>query len=82
MMAALGRMGRADAAPLMAEIALGDGADALRWQALRECLALDTLTGFATLSNIAGNAADALSRPAKGLRSQIVSAYPQLAEVA
>ena len=81
MMAALGRMGRADAAPLFAEIASGEGAEALRWQALRECLALDTLTGFTTLTIIAGNAADALSGPAEGLRSQLVSAYPQLAGI-
>lgn len=82
MMAALGRMGRTDAAPLMAEIAAGDGTEALRWQALRECLALDTLTGFTTLTVIAGHAPDALSAPAEGLRRQLVSAYPQLAKVA
>lgn len=81
MMAALGRMGRTDAAPLMAEIAAGDGAGALRWQALRECLALDTLTGFTTLTAMADNAADALSGPAEGLRGQLVSTYPQLAEI-
>ena len=82
MMAALGRMGRTDAAPIMAEIARGDGAEALRWQALRECLALDTLVGFTALSNIASNPADALSAPAEGLRGQLVSAYPQLAGLA
>lgn len=81
MMAALGRMGRADAAPLIAEIAAGDGTEALRWQALRECLALDTLTGFTVLTSVAGNRADALSGPAQGLRSQLVSAYPQLAGI-
>lgn len=82
MMAALGRMGRTDAAPLMAEIAAGEGAEALRWQALRECLVLDTLTGFTTLASIAGNAVDALSGPAEELRSQLVGAYPQLAGIA
>lgn len=81
MMAALGRMGRADAAPLFAEIASGEGAEALRWQALRECLALDTLTGFTTLTTIAGNAVDTLSGAAEGLRAQLVSAYPQLAGI-
>ncbi|MET0588576.1 MAG: hypothetical protein ABWZ75_08640 [Novosphingobium sp.] len=81
MMAALGRMGRTDAAPIFAEIAAGEGAEALRWQALRECLALDTLTGFTTLTTIARNDSDALSGPAEGLRSQLVRAYPQLAGI-
>jgi hypothetical protein len=82
MMAALGRMGRADAAPLMAQVATGNGAEALRWQALRECLALDTLTGFTALTTIAGSPADALSGPGQALRSQLVSAYPQFAGIA
>lgn len=80
-MAALGRMGRMDAAPLIAEIAAGDAAEALRWQALRECLALNTLTGFTALTTIAGNATDALSGPAEGLRGQLVRAWPQLAGI-
>lgn len=78
MLALLGRMGRADAAPLAAEIARETGSAALRWQALRETLALDTLTGFRTLAAIAGDPADELHAPARGLRDQLVAAHPQL----
>ena len=62
MLSLLGRMGRADGAPLMAEIALEAGNDSLRWQALRECLGLDTLTGFRTLSALALRGDDPLQR--------------------
>lgn len=82
MLALLGRMGRTDAAPLAAGIARGEGGDALRWQALRECIALDTLTGVRALLAVAARAADSLSVPAQALRAQLVSAYPQLADVA
>jgi hypothetical protein len=81
MLALLGRMGRTDAAPLMAGMALGEGSAALRWQALRESLAIDTQTGFAALAAIAGNPEDALSGPAGALRAQLVEAYPQLQEL-
>ncbi len=63
-LALLGRMGRTDAAPLMAEIAR-EGSDHLRWQALRECIALDTATGFAALKAIAADPADSLGAPAR-----------------
>ncbi len=81
MLALLGRMGRSDAAPLMAELAQGEGSTALRWQALRECLALDTLAGFAALAAIAVTPEDALAGPAGALRAQLVEAHPQLQEV-
>jgi hypothetical protein len=81
MMALLGRMERADAAPLLARIARGDGSEALRWQALRECLALDTATGFAALCDVAGRGGDPLGTAASALRAQLVAAYPQLAEI-
>ena len=82
MMALLGRMGRADAAPALARIAQGGDSEALRWQALRECLALDSGEGFAALSAIAGAADDPLAAPAAQLRAQLLAAHPQLAEVA
>ena len=82
MLALLGRMQRKDAAPLMAGLAQGDASAALRWQALRECLALDTQTGFAALSAIAAAAGDALAVPAGVLRAQLVEAHPQLQELA
>ena len=81
MLSLLGRMGRADSAPIMAAIALEQGGDSLRWQALRECLGLDTLTGFRTLSALAQRADDPLAGAADTLRTQLVQAHPQLAEI-
>lgn len=82
MLALLGRMGRADAAPLAATIATAPGSTALRWQALRECLALDTAAGFAALTAVARCAEDELAPAAGALRSQLIEAHPQLAEIA
>ncbi|MEO7383360.1 MAG: hypothetical protein ABIU18_00335, partial [Novosphingobium sp.] len=80
--AVLGRMGRSDAAPLLAEIARDENhGNSLRWQALRECLALDTRTGFWTLTAIARAGSDSLAVPAGALRAQLLETYPQLAEV-
>ncbi len=81
MMALLGRMERADAAPLMAEVAREQGSPALRWQALRECLGLDTRAGFAALCEIARAPADPLAVPAGALRSQLVETWPELARI-
>lgn len=78
MMALLGRMKRADAAPRFAEIATGEGSEALRWQALREGLALDTATGFTALCRVAADPHDALAEPAGALRAQLVEAHPAL----
>ncbi len=77
-LALLGRMGRKDAAPLIAALAQSDASAALRWQALRECLALDTATGFAALGAVAAAAGDALAGPAGALRAQLLEAHPQL----
>ena len=78
-MALLGRMGRSDAAPALAMQAR-TGSDHLRWQALRECLALDTGTGFAELLRIAQAHEDPLAAPAQALHAQLIEAYPQLKE--
>ena len=77
----LGRMGRSDAVPLLASMAEESGTPHLRWQALRECLALDSGAGFAALSTIARRSADPLAVPAGALRAQLLETYPQLAEV-
>ncbi|MDE2411320.1 MAG: hypothetical protein KGM18_06030 [Sphingomonadales bacterium] len=77
--ALLGRMGREDAAPLLAAMAEERGNPSLRWQVLRECLALDTATGFATLCRIAGDGNDPLAAHAGALRDQLIETYPQLA---
>ncbi len=82
MMALLGRMGRTDAAPAMAAIACEEGSTALRWQALRECLSLDTATGFSALGEVARRADDELAAAAGALRSQLIESYPQLKEIA
>lgn len=78
MLALLGRMGRVEAAAEMAALACEPGDDSLRWQALRECLALDTAEGFRTLGAVARAAADPLAGPAGALRAQLVEAHPQL----
>ena len=82
MMALLGRMGRPDAAPVMAAIAREPGGMAVRWQALRECLSLDTAAGFAALCEVARGEEDELAPAAGALRSQLIESYPQLKEFA
>jgi len=78
----LGRMGRADAAPVLASIAQEDCAADLRWQALREGLGLDTAGGFAALARVAAQAEDALAGPAAALKAQLLAGYPALEELA
>ncbi|RZK02722.1 MAG: hypothetical protein EOO76_05805 [Novosphingobium sp.] len=77
-MALLGRMGRADAAPHFAALARAEGSTALRWQALRECLALDTAAGFQALTAVATSPGDPLAAVAGTLRAQLIETYPQL----
>ncbi|HVR91382.1 MAG TPA: hypothetical protein VHG29_09855 [Novosphingobium sp.] len=79
--ALLGRMGRADAAPLLGAMAQENGSPALRWQALRECLGLDTREGFLTLGTIARSPHDPLAVPAGALRAQLIEQHPQLAGI-
>jgi len=82
MLALLGRMQRGEAAATMAAIAREPGDGSLRWQALRECLALDAETGFAALCDIAGAADDPLAVPAGSLRAQLIDTHPELAALA
>jgi len=78
----LGRMRRADAAPELAGLALEAGrGDSLRWQALRECLGLDTAAGFRALTTLARCSEDPLALAAGALRAQLLEQYPVLAEV-
>jgi hypothetical protein len=79
--ALLGRMERTDAAPLLAAMAEEEGGQSLRWQSLRECLALDTALGFGVLCRIARRTDDPLSGPAGKLCTQLLETYPQLAGV-
>jgi hypothetical protein len=78
MLAALGRMKRREAAPTMAAMARERGPEGLRWQALREALALDTAEGFRALSVLARAPDDPLAMPAGALRAQLVEAHPEL----
>ncbi|MCB2051731.1 MAG: hypothetical protein KDE63_09905 [Novosphingobium sp.] len=79
-LALLGRMKRIEAAPAVAALALrNDQPDHLRWQALREALALDTRDGFVALSTVARDSADSLAEPAGALRAQLLETYPVLA---
>jgi hypothetical protein len=77
--ALLGRMGRKDAAPMFAAMSEEEAAVSLRWQVLRECLALDSGIGFAALSRLAAKPDDPLAGSAGALRAQLLEAYPQLA---
>ncbi|HSG57146.1 MAG TPA: hypothetical protein VLA45_16975 [Paracoccaceae bacterium] len=76
--ALLGRMERTEAAPILAGMALAEGDLSLRWQCLRECLALDTSAGFAALSQIAHRPDDLLSHDAAALRARLVEDHPAL----
>lgn len=73
-------MERSDAAPLVCELTR-EGSDHFRWQALRECLALDTSQGFSALGRIAGDPADPLATHAASLRSSLIETYPQLTQL-
>ena len=80
--ALLGAMGRADAVPSLAEIAQDARHGAmLRWQALRQCLALDTLAGFRALAALACCPDDALAPAAGALRAQLIEQHPVLAGI-
>ena len=81
MISLLGRMGRADATPLLASMALGGDSPGLRWQAVRECLGLDTATGYTALAKLAVRADDPLAAPAGALRAQLLESWPQLAQL-
>lgn len=81
MIALLGRMERTEAAPYMARIALAESDASLRWQALRECIALDSAEGFRALCKVARQGDDPLSAHAGALRAQLLETYPELAQL-
>jgi hypothetical protein len=81
MVALLGRMERAEAAPVMAGMVRTESDESLRWQCLRECLALDSEAGFATLSAIAASEIDPLADPARALRTQLIEDHPQFLQM-
>jgi hypothetical protein len=79
--ALLGRMRRADAAPEFVRVATGEGDASLRWQALREALALDTASGFRALLQVARRDEDPLAAQAGALRAQLLESYPELGQL-
>jgi len=79
--ALLGRMQRTEAAPCFAQVALDEGDTSLRWQAVRECLALDSEEGFRALSRIALRAGDPLAGSAGALRAQLLENYPEFLQM-
>lgn len=80
--ALLGRMKRIDAVPQMARVALGGGGDALRWQALREVIALDALAGVELLAQVADDPEDSLNAQAGSLLAALLKSRPDLAGAA
>ncbi|MDE2597220.1 MAG: hypothetical protein KGL44_10115 [Sphingomonadales bacterium] len=81
MVALLGRMERRDAAPLLGALSREAKSPSLRWEALRECLGLDALTGMTALKAIAAAPDDPLAAPAAAMRAQLITAHPQLAGI-
>lgn len=75
----LGAMGRKDALPAISALAQ-EGPGHLRWEALRNALALDAAEGFASLCEVADAEDDELAGPAAQLRDQLTRTYPQLHE--
>ena len=72
-------MNRREDAPVLAGIARDADEVALRWEAVRECLGLDTATGFHLLGEIARRVGDPIQPEAAALRVQLLEAHPQLA---
>jgi len=79
MVALLGRMNRREDVPVLAGIARDADEVALRWEAVRECLGLDTATGFRLLGELARRIGDPIQPDAAALRVQLLEAHPQLA---
>ncbi len=79
----LGAMERGDAVPVMQELALcmGDDAD-LRWEAVRQTLALDAAEGMALLSRLSGRKDDPIAPPAASLKQTLIAANARLADLA
>ncbi len=75
----LGALGECGALEIMEKTALNarENPD-VRWEAARQCLALDAARGLALLVKLAGYAADPLAKPAASLKTQLLSAQPEL----
>ena len=77
-MAVLAAMQRRDAAPVIAKLS-ETGPDHRRWEAVRQSLGLDPVTGFEALQKIARTETDSLHEHARMVQTQLIEAHPQLA---
>jgi hypothetical protein len=76
----LGALRHKGAVPAMAATALDPvAARDLRWEALRQCLALDTRAGLSLLAALADDPDDPLAPPARALQHQLAASDPALA---
>ncbi len=76
----LGALRHEGAVPAMAATARDcSAARDLRWEALRQCLALDTRAGLALLAALAQGPGDPLAAPARALQRQLAASDPALA---
>jgi hypothetical protein len=79
-LAVLGALGHAGAVPVMAGLARDQTAERdLRWEALRQCLAMDARAGLGVLDALADDQDDTLSAPAAALQQQLRERHPDLA---
>ncbi|NVE94537.1 hypothetical protein [Altererythrobacter lutimaris] len=76
-LAVLGALGRSDAVPAMQRLA-ASGPAHLRWEAVRQMIALDAFSGIAALDRIAADESDELAAPAAQLAQQLRAQYPTL----
>lgn len=81
-MAVLAGLGRQDAVPVLSRIVDGTGAAALRWEALRAILAIDTRAGLVLLGRVAAGEDRALAGPARDLHRSLIVQWPELERVA
>lgn len=79
-LAVLGALGHAAAMPVMAGLARDQAAKRdLRWEALRQFLALDARRGLEVLDALAGDRADPLAAPSAALHRHLRERRPDLA---
>ena len=57
------------------------GPDHRRWEAVRQALGLDPVTGFEALLKIVHSETDSLREHAHMVRAQLIESHPQLAEL-
>ncbi len=79
----LGALGDSGAPDAMENIALRhDEAEDVRWEAVRQALALEPARGLAILAKLAAQAADPLAQPARSLRASLLREQPELRALA